>query len=1030
MKKTLALVLALAMVFSTFTVVFAEDVLSEDAQICVNLGMLKGESGTVDAAYVATAPTRMQAAIMFLRLKGLEAEALAYTGEDNFADGKLAWAEGANLLAYLKANPQLGWQGDGTNFDPNGKITAQMYYKVLLEALGYKQSTAEVVGDFEWANVLEFAAGKGLAKVAAVAEFTVNDLAVATVEALKVNVKGTEAALYKSLVAEEAAAAAGLVEAAPKTISAKVDEVTTLGSAVVQILFEEDIDEAAENIDNYSIDGLAINAVTVSASNAVRLDTAVMASGKLYKLTVGEEVIQFAGTGKVSGGPEIDKVESEDVEEVVITFDKNVDFATATNPGNYVISGVEVVEAEIDTDDGAVVILTTEGLKNKTNYTVKANNVKSVDLVARKSTSKSFKTNIDTAAPRIDGENTVVETNQRIVLYFNEKVSKESAEDVENYSLKENKTDGEVFEILSAEWDSDDKNNVTLVTEAHTKSKSYKLTVNNIADRRKVPNVMTRSSSYTFTGVPEDKKAPQLKSQVVYSQDQILFTLDDASKIDEETALDVNNYTFKQGSNTLDIIDIEKIRSVNGEFIALITVEEMEAGKNYVLKAADVCDEFGNATKDLTIFSKTVNVGDFASAKFTGVTVDGEKAITLNFDKYLRKATAESIANYSINGDIGTPFKAEYTRNSNGTSKVELKVNALVNGKEYKVKIDGVEDLGGHLLTVSSGDDRKFTASTANKWDSDGPELQGISVLNKYVIALQFDEEVDETLLGHAYLNLTGNGGLTLYATGMNDDNTVVEFSYAGAILQDAKSYTVVSEVYGVPFKDLIGNTTKVWDDSYEINGSNNEDYVLVNSYDQVNGKTFELKMSREIVSGAGNVGDGLTAYIDKDDATIVRLVSTNKLEANKEYKPDLRVLKDIHGIAVENNDVTAASLFTASFTDTDSAKDKPYIVGVKALDRTTIEVEFSEDVKDGSGTAFTLKNIDTSKPVTLNAPKYNGETKADRNIVTIELSSGYALEGRYEYELKLALDSVVDYAGNKVAADNYVFNGIDLVQH
>ncbi|HYF74949.1 MAG TPA: hypothetical protein VD757_00060, partial [Candidatus Nitrosocosmicus sp.] len=153
MKKTLALVLALAMVFSTITVAFAEGTLSADAQICADLGMLKGETGTVDAAYTATAPTRIQAAVMFLRLKGLEEEAKAFTGTANFADAdKAAWAK--PIMAYLKANPQLGWQGDGTNFDPTGVTTAQAYYKVMLEALGYKQTTPEVVGDFAYADVM------------------------------------------------------------------------------------------------------------------------------------------------------------------------------------------------------------------------------------------------------------------------------------------------------------------------------------------------------------------------------------------------------------------------------------------------------------------------------------------------------------------------------------------------------------------------------------------------------------------------------------------------------------------------------------------------------------------------------------------------------------------------------------------------------------------------------------------------------------------------------------------------------------
>lgn len=1029
MKKTLALVLALAMVFSTITVAFAEGTLGEDAQICADLGMLQGATGTVDAAYVATAPQRYQAAVMFLRLKGLEAEALAFTGEDNFADGEIAWAEGANLIAYLKANPQLGWIGDGTNFNPTGAMTAQAYYKVLLEALGYKQTTAEVAGDFTWEEVLTFAASVGLSKVAAVENFVVNDLAIATVEALKLNVKGTEGTLVESLVAagvvdEAKAVAAGLMEAAPAAVAVELKEAKATGNAVVEVTFKAAVDEAAANAANYSIEGIAVNSAAISGEKTVVLATEAMTKGTLYNLTVGDKTVQFTGVAKVSGGPEIDKALGEDVEEVVIEFDKNIDLATGTDVANYVINGVEIVKAEVDENE---VTLTTEGLKDKTSYTVKVMNVKSVDLVARKSTSKTFKTNIDKAAPRLDTTTMDVdqpETNQRIVVYFNEEVTQESAEDIANYSIKENVTDGEDLEVISATWDSDDENFVTLVTDSMARGKNYKLSVSNISDQRKVANVMARPSTWTFKGIAEDKKAPQLNTSDVYATDKILVVYKDDSKIDEATALDINNYTFKQGSNTLDVLDAEEIRDVNGEYMVLVTVEEMEAGKSYTLKASDVCDEFGNATKDVSVFSKTVNVSDFASAKLTGVTTVGEKAIKLTFDKYLREETAENIGNYSLNNDIGTPTKATYDR---ATMSVKLETNALINGKSYKVTVDGVEDLGGHQLKVSAGNERKFTANSGTAWDDDAPEIQDITVLNKYVVAVQFNEEVDDNVINVSTLKLTPSVGapINLTARAMNDDDTVVEFSIPAGLTKD-EIYTVTSEVYGGQvFKDLIGNTTTTWDDSYELTGVDDEDYIQIEGYDQVNGTTFELTVSREIYTAPATIGS-FGVFVDVDDAKVVRLVKSAKLTDGGDETIDLRGLKDAHGIAVENNDTTALSLFTPSYTDT----DKPYIIGVNALDRTTIEVEFSEDVRAAAGTAFTLKNIDLNKTVSIGAPTYNGATKTDRHLVTINLGAGSAFEGRYEYELKMAINTIQDYAGNKVDADNYVFDGIDLTQH
>jgi len=163
--------------------------------ITAQLGMITGEGHGLTPEYLAKTPTRIQAAVMFLRLKGLEQTALNYQGKDNFSDADEApWA--ASILAYLKAHPELGFQGIGNNkFNPNGKITAQAYYKILLETLGYTYDE-----DFKWDNTMEFAESLGLGRVAEAYEFTVSDLAVATVEVLSVKMKGSEKTLLQALM--------------------------------------------------------------------------------------------------------------------------------------------------------------------------------------------------------------------------------------------------------------------------------------------------------------------------------------------------------------------------------------------------------------------------------------------------------------------------------------------------------------------------------------------------------------------------------------------------------------------------------------------------------------------------------------------------------------------------------------------------------------------------------------------------------------------------------------------------------------
>lgn len=166
-----------------------------DAQAAAELGVLQGEGNGVTDSYLAKATTRIQAAILFLRLKGLEQTALAYKGTEQFADADLVGDSNKPIMSYLKANPNLGWSGTGDGkFEPLAGITAQQYYKVLLEALGYKQDA-----DFAYADALAFAKSKGLSQVAGAGALRNGHVATATVEALKAAAKDSGKSLLDTL---------------------------------------------------------------------------------------------------------------------------------------------------------------------------------------------------------------------------------------------------------------------------------------------------------------------------------------------------------------------------------------------------------------------------------------------------------------------------------------------------------------------------------------------------------------------------------------------------------------------------------------------------------------------------------------------------------------------------------------------------------------------------------------------------------------------------------------------------------------
>jgi hypothetical protein len=1027
-KRVLSLILAVAMVLSTIPTVFAGAMaaIGSDAKIISDIGVLSGDSADgVTAEYLAKETTRIQAAIMYLRLQGLEKEALAYKGTANFKDANtMAWAGGKAVMAYLKANPELGWIGseDG-KFGPTDKITARQYYKVMLESLGYRQTTANVDGDFEWKDVLSFAESKGLKKIAGITSFTNNDLAIATVEALRAIVKGTKVTLAVQLVDagiidKSAAIKAGLYDGNPSATSAEVDEAVAIGNTVVKVTFDNVINKTAGDAGKYSIKGLTISEAYVAGTDTVWLITSAQKAGFLYQLTAGKKSVNFAGIAKVSGGPSIKDVKSEDVEEVIITFDKNIDYLTATNVANYTIAGIDIVKAEVS--DGNEVTLTTEGLKNDTRYSIKVTGIKSIDGVLKKSLSDDFRTHFDSSAPRIDSTNTKAETNQRIILYFNEKVTEESAEDLQNYIIKLNETNGAELDIISVVWDEEDENNVEITTEAMERRKSYKLTVSGIADQRKSANIMTRVDSWTFTGIGKDDDAPELSKVTVISKDKLVVEFTDDSRIDEESATNTSNFTFTRGTTELDVDNAEVLENKTGILKVLVTVEAMEAGKKYMLAVADIMDEFGNAIEEA---SKAVSpkVIDFASAALVDVEVNGQSSITLSFSKELDELSAENIGNYSIDGEIGTPLEA--TLEDDGTT-VELMVNKLTNGEKYDLTVDGVRDLAGNILKFTKKD---IAAVSESKWDTEKPELEDADAENIYVAALTFNETVK--FAGNSELWLTGGSYTTgsplkLKAKVLTDD-TVVEFSLFNdakwVVLNEKVEYTVI-KVTGIT--DLAGNSFVMPEDAFTFNGSNDEpDYAEVETLAQTDESTFEITMSRNVVfrsadDRAAKEAEAKGFRITIDDNIVSFL---GAIEEDEEYIFDLRdLLTDEHGMAVVNDEVEDSPVINRTvLVGEETDNEEPFITEVKATDNITVEIVFNENIAVAAETYFEIKNADQDKTLAID------DLEIDGKVVTLVLST--PLEGRYEYELTLEGNKVADFAANKAEEDAFFFDGSDL---
>lgn len=225
LKKLLAVALSLAILLTLTVPVMAAEMTA--AQKVELLGVLLGEGNGVDSAYLSKATTRVQGAVLLLRLLDKEDEAKAYAGTDNFVDvvGNEWYAP---IAAYLKANPSLGFVGYNNKFEATRLMTGNELYKVLLTVLGYKQGV-----DFEWSEVADFAASKGLVALENPNDPIANvDVADAILEALQAEMTDgvvlIDYLIAEGIVSAADANAAGLIStlAIISAVPTNADEIT------------------------------------------------------------------------------------------------------------------------------------------------------------------------------------------------------------------------------------------------------------------------------------------------------------------------------------------------------------------------------------------------------------------------------------------------------------------------------------------------------------------------------------------------------------------------------------------------------------------------------------------------------------------------------------------------------------------------------------------------------------------------------------------------------------------------------------
>lgn len=201
MKKTfqmLVIVMALACVFALGAFASSYD---SSAQELKTMGLFNGTDSGFD---LDSAPTRVQASVMLVRLLGKESEA-----NSQFSSGAISeqpftdvpdWA--APDISWLKSQSLVFGVSEDL-FGADDLCNAQMFCTLVLRSLGYSDGAN---GDFTYSNALDYAESLGVYNSTYLGGDTfLRDQAVAiSYQALATNMKGSTTTLLDKLISDGA----------------------------------------------------------------------------------------------------------------------------------------------------------------------------------------------------------------------------------------------------------------------------------------------------------------------------------------------------------------------------------------------------------------------------------------------------------------------------------------------------------------------------------------------------------------------------------------------------------------------------------------------------------------------------------------------------------------------------------------------------------------------------------------------------------------------------------------------------------
>jgi hypothetical protein len=328
---------------------------------------------------------------------------------------------------------------------------------------------------------------------------------------------------------------------------------------------------------------------------------------------------------------------------------------------------------------------------------------------------------VDSTPPAVTG--VTPRGQSTLEIKFSEAVAQASALNKANYAIDNGVT------ISNAVFQQGSNSIVILSTSAHETGKTYKITIQKIADRAAVPNVMPQAVSFNYIIPATDQTPPAVASFRAVNPQTLEVVFNEAVSL--ASAQNKANYSVNNNVTVQSAQLQQDTRTVR------LATSSHATGVNYTLTVRNIADRATtpNVMPQPATFNYNFPSSDNVPPSVTNVRLIEATTLEVLFSEPVTYASAQNKNNYSITGGIIVSGAAL----QNDTRTVTLTTSQHTNAGNYALTIRNISD----RATPANVMPQPATFNYAYQGeDRTPPEINSVTMADLTHVLIVFNEPV------------------------------------------------------------------------------------------------------------------------------------------------------------------------------------------------------------------------------------------------------------------------------------------------